>query len=120
MKLKTTAIAGAMEAIPMSRAAFSGEIVYGHAENGPLPPMDDVLRPHLTGQAFRTTRIRVGGSILVQVELGVSVAILLSQHFRFRGAAMAASLAMTVPVAVLFFSMQRYFVGGLTAGATKG
>jgi multiple sugar transport system permease protein len=36
------------------------------------------------------------------------------------GAVMAASLVMTVPIAVLFFSMQRYFVGGLTAGATKG
>lgn len=36
------------------------------------------------------------------------------------GAVMAASLVMTVPIAALFFSMQRYFVGGLTAGATKG
>lgn len=36
------------------------------------------------------------------------------------GAVMAASLIMTLPIAVLFFSMQRYFVGGLTAGATKG
>lgn len=36
------------------------------------------------------------------------------------GAVMAASLVMTVPIAILFFSMQRYFVGGLTAGATKG
>jgi multiple sugar transport system permease protein len=36
------------------------------------------------------------------------------------GAVMAASLVMTLPVALLFFSMQRLFVGGLTAGATKG
>lgn len=36
------------------------------------------------------------------------------------GAVMAASVVMTVPIALLFFSMQRLFVSGLTAGATKG
>ena len=36
------------------------------------------------------------------------------------GAVMAASMVMTLPVALLFLSMQRLFVGGLTAGATKG
>jgi len=36
------------------------------------------------------------------------------------GAVMAASVVMTVPIALLFFSMQKLFVGGLTAGATKG
>lgn len=36
------------------------------------------------------------------------------------GAVMAASLVMTVPIALLFLSMQKLFVGGLTAGATKG
>jgi len=36
------------------------------------------------------------------------------------GAVMAASMIMTVPIAVLFLSMQRMFVGGMTAGATKG
>lgn len=36
------------------------------------------------------------------------------------GAVMAASVIMTVPIAVLFLSMQRMFVGGMTAGATKG
>ncbi len=36
------------------------------------------------------------------------------------GAVMAASLVMTLPIAILFLSMQRLFVGGLTAGATKG
>jgi ABC-type glycerol-3-phosphate transport system permease component len=36
------------------------------------------------------------------------------------GAVMAASVVMTLPIAMLFFSMQRLFVGGLTAGATKG
>lgn len=36
------------------------------------------------------------------------------------GAVMAASVVMTLPIAILFLSMQRLFVGGLTAGATKG
>jgi ABC-type glycerol-3-phosphate transport system permease component len=36
------------------------------------------------------------------------------------GAVMAASVIMTLPIALLFLSMQRSFVGGLTAGATKG
>ena len=36
------------------------------------------------------------------------------------GAVMAASLIMTLPVAILFLLMQRMFVGGLTAGAVKG
>jgi ABC-type glycerol-3-phosphate transport system permease component len=36
------------------------------------------------------------------------------------GLVMAALLVMTVPVAVLFFPMQRNFVGGLSAAATKG
>ena len=33
---------------------------------------------------------------------------------------MAASMVMTLPVALLFLVFQRLFVGGLTAGATKG
>lgn len=36
------------------------------------------------------------------------------------GAVMAASMVMTVPIALLFLVFQRMFVGGLTAGATKG
>ncbi len=36
------------------------------------------------------------------------------------GAVMAASLIMTLPIALLFLAMQRLFVGGLTAGAVKG
>lgn len=36
------------------------------------------------------------------------------------GAVMAASMIMTIPIAVLFLSMQRLFIGGMTAGATKG
>ncbi|HET7411862.1 MAG TPA: carbohydrate ABC transporter permease, partial [Pararhizobium sp.] len=36
------------------------------------------------------------------------------------GAVMAASVVMTLPIAILFISMQKLFVGGLTSGATKG
>jgi ABC-type glycerol-3-phosphate transport system permease component len=36
------------------------------------------------------------------------------------GGVMAASMVMTIPVALLFIVFQRLFVGGLTAGATKG
>lgn len=36
------------------------------------------------------------------------------------GSVMAASVVMTIPIALLFLSMQKLFVGGLTAGATKG
>ncbi|MBZ9937239.1 carbohydrate ABC transporter permease [Mesorhizobium sp. BR1-1-16] len=36
------------------------------------------------------------------------------------GAVMAASVVMTVPIALLFLVFQKMFVGGLTAGATKG
>ncbi len=36
------------------------------------------------------------------------------------GGIMAASMVMTVPVVILFLLFQRLFVGGLTAGATKG
>jgi multiple sugar transport system permease protein/raffinose/stachyose/melibiose transport system permease protein len=36
------------------------------------------------------------------------------------GGVMAASMVMTVPVVLLFLAFQRLFVGGLTAGATKG
>jgi len=36
------------------------------------------------------------------------------------GAVMAASMVMTIPIALLFLVFQKHFVGGLTAGATKG
>ena len=36
------------------------------------------------------------------------------------GAVMAASVVMTLPIALLFLVFQNLFVGGLTAGATKG
>jgi ABC-type glycerol-3-phosphate transport system permease component len=36
------------------------------------------------------------------------------------GAVMAAPLIMALPVSILFFAIQKLFVGGLTAGAVKG
>ncbi|HET6469560.1 MAG TPA: carbohydrate ABC transporter permease [Geminicoccaceae bacterium] len=36
------------------------------------------------------------------------------------GAVMAASVVMTLPIALLFIAMQRLFIGGLMAGAVKG
>lgn len=36
------------------------------------------------------------------------------------GATMAASVILTVPIVILFVSMQRYFVNGITGGAVKG
>lgn len=36
------------------------------------------------------------------------------------GAVMAASMIMTIPIALLFLSMQKLFIGGMMAGATKG
>jgi ABC-type glycerol-3-phosphate transport system permease component len=36
------------------------------------------------------------------------------------GGLMAASVLMTLPVVVIFFVLQRHFISGLTAGATKG
>ncbi len=36
------------------------------------------------------------------------------------GAVMAASIIMTLPIIILFFAIQRMFVSGITAGATKG
>jgi multiple sugar transport system permease protein len=36
------------------------------------------------------------------------------------GGLMAASVLMTLPVVILFFFLQRHFISGLTAGATKG
>jgi multiple sugar transport system permease protein len=35
-------------------------------------------------------------------------------------ALMAASLLVSVPVSVAFIALQRYLVGGVTAGAVKG
>ena len=36
------------------------------------------------------------------------------------GAVMAASVIMTLPIAILFFGLQKLFVGGLISGGVKG
>jgi multiple sugar transport system permease protein len=36
------------------------------------------------------------------------------------GAVMAASVIMTLPICILFFALQKLFIGGLVSGATKG
>jgi ABC-type glycerol-3-phosphate transport system permease component len=36
------------------------------------------------------------------------------------GAVMAASVIMTLPIAIMFFGLQKLFVGGLISGGVKG
>ena len=52
--------------------------------------------------------------------LPIGIAEFTTEFDTDRGAVMAASLVMTLPVAIFFFAMQRLFIGGLTAGAVKG
>ena len=52
--------------------------------------------------------------------LPVAIATYQGQHGTDWGLVFAASLIAIVPVIVLFVSLQRYFVGGLTRGAFKG
>lgn len=52
--------------------------------------------------------------------LPIGLAEFSTQYTTDWGAVMAASVVMTLPIAILFISMQKLFVGGLTAGATKG
>jgi ABC-type glycerol-3-phosphate transport system permease component len=52
--------------------------------------------------------------------LPIGIAEFTSEFNTDWGAVMAASMVMTVPVALAFLALQRLFVGGLTAGAIKG
>ncbi len=52
--------------------------------------------------------------------LPIAIALFQGQHGTQWGLVFAASLIALVPVFLFFFSMQRYFVGGLTTGAFKG
>jgi multiple sugar transport system permease protein len=52
--------------------------------------------------------------------LPVAIAMFHGQHGTDWGLVFAASLIAVVPVIAVFVSLQRYFVGGLTAGAFKG
>jgi len=52
--------------------------------------------------------------------LPVAIATFHGQHGTDWGLVFAASLIAAMPVVAVFVSLQRYFVGGLTAGAFKG
>lgn len=52
--------------------------------------------------------------------LPVAIATFFGHHTTDWGLVFAASLIAIVPVIIIFISLQRYFVGGLTSGAFKG
>lgn len=52
--------------------------------------------------------------------LPIAIALFQGQHGTQWGLVFAASLIALVPVFIFFFSLQKYFVGGLTTGAFKG
>jgi ABC-type glycerol-3-phosphate transport system permease component len=52
--------------------------------------------------------------------LPIGIAEFTSEFNTDWGAVMAASMVMTLPVALAFLTLQRLFIGGLTAGAVKG
>jgi ABC-type glycerol-3-phosphate transport system permease component len=52
--------------------------------------------------------------------LPIAIATFQGQHGTDWGLVFAASLIAAVPVIIVFVSLQRYFVGGLTSGAFKG
>jgi multiple sugar transport system permease protein len=56
----------------------------------------------------------------VKRTLPVAIATFQGQHGTDWGLVFAASLIAAVPVIIVFTSLQRYFVGGLTSGAFKG
>ena len=56
----------------------------------------------------------------VKRTLPVAIATFQGQHGTDWGLVFAASLIAAVPVVIIFISLQRYFVGGLTAGSFKG
>ncbi len=52
--------------------------------------------------------------------LPIAIALFQGQHGTQWGLVFAASLIALVPIFIIFFSLQKYFVGGLTTGAVKG
>jgi multiple sugar transport system permease protein len=56
----------------------------------------------------------------VKRTLPIAIALFQGQHGTQWGLVFAASLIALIPILIFFFSMQRYFVGGLTTGAFKG
>lgn len=52
--------------------------------------------------------------------LPIAIALFQGQHGTQWGLVFAASLIALVPILIVFFSLQKYFVGGITAGSIKG
>ncbi|HTX80112.1 MAG TPA: carbohydrate ABC transporter permease [Longilinea sp.] len=52
--------------------------------------------------------------------LPIAIALFQGQHGTQWGLVFAASLIALIPVFIVFFSLQKYFTGGLTTGAIKG
>jgi len=52
--------------------------------------------------------------------LPIAIALFQGQHGTQWGLVFAASLIALVPILIVFFSLQKYFVGGITAGSVKG
>jgi multiple sugar transport system permease protein len=52
--------------------------------------------------------------------LPIAIANFQGQHASDWGLVFAASLIAVIPVLIIYVSLQRYFVQGLTAGAVKG
>ncbi len=52
--------------------------------------------------------------------LPIAIALFQGQHGTQWGLVFAASLIALIPIFIFFFSLQKYFVGGLTTGAFKG
>lgn len=52
--------------------------------------------------------------------LPIAIALFQGQHGTQWGLVFAASLIALIPVIIVFFSLQKYFAGGITAGAIKG
>jgi multiple sugar transport system permease protein len=52
--------------------------------------------------------------------LPIAIALFQGQHGTQWGLVFAASLIALIPIFIVFFSLQKYFVGGLTTGAVKG
>ena len=84
----------------------------GHRGGAGLCLRHDLERVHLRARASRTDcRVKT---------LPIGLAEFSTEFNTDWGAVMAASMVMTLPIALLFLVFQRLFVGGLTAGATKG
>jgi multiple sugar transport system permease protein len=52
--------------------------------------------------------------------LPIAIALFQGQHGTQWGLVFAASLIALIPIFLIFFSLQKHFVGGLTTGAVKG